>query len=383
MNVRDTILAELTAAHAIQRPLPAVRVSRYVRFTTFRAFAITAVALTGLFSLLEFVEQLASVGQGAYHVSNAFIYVVLTVPSRLLQVTPISMLLGSLLGLGALARNSELTAMLSLGISQRRIIRSVLALAVPIVTALFLVAEFVIPAAQQLAHAERSSALHFSANYHGDDSLWAESGHQYLNVKRFDDNDTPSGIDIYAFEPDNSLMSVIHADRAHIQPDGIWLLSNVSRKRVRQSILKTDRLASIAWRSFLSPQQLRFLNLPLDSIPPIELYRHILSLREQHQSTTRYEEEFWARISVPFSIVAMIMIVSPFLFGAVRLQSTGRNLTYGVGFGIVFSLVQQILNHLGVLLDITPALTALAPPVVVIGIALYLLRHAYWPSSLA
>ena len=347
----------------------------YVALATLRAFTITAIALTCLFSLLEFVEQLASVGQGEYRVSNAFIYVALTTPARFLQVAPISMLLGALLGLGALARNSELNAMLSLGIPESQIITSVLTTTLPVTAVLFLLAQFVIPAALQSAYAERSAALHLSANY-GDNSFWAQSGRQYLNVGRFGPGDVPTGIDIYMFEADNSLSSLVHAEQAHVERDGTWMLSGVSRKHVEQSIIKTEHLPTFPWRSFLSPVQMRLLNLPLDSIPPVSLYHHISSLKQMHQDATRYEEEFWMRVSIPFSMVAMIMIVSPFLFGAARLQSTGRTLTFGVGFGIVFSLVQQILNHLGLLLNLSPAIVALTPPLAVTGLALYLL----WPS---
>ena len=371
----DAPLDRWTNLLVTHRPPSTARVSQYVAVTTFRAFGVTAVALTGLFSLLEFVEQLAYVGQGRYHVGNALLYVLLTIPSRLLQVAPISMLLGSLLGLGALARNSELTAMLSLGISQGRIIRAVLLMTVPIIAVLFLLAQFVIPTAQQWAHAERNATLH-SETYQGDDSLWAQSGRQYLNVHRFGPNDVPVGIDIYAFNTDNSLASFIHADQATIKADSTWLLDNVSRKRVEQSILRTDHLPSLAWHAFLSPRQLRFLNLPIDSIPPVTLYQHILSLQRLDQNASRYEEAFWAKISIPFSIVAMILIVTPYLFGQARLQNMGRSLAFGIGFGIVFSLVQQILDHLGLLLNIWPAFTALSPPLIVILVATYLLQPA-------
>ncbi len=374
-------MPDSTAAHwadlqVADGPLRTAAVNRYVALTALRAFAVTSLALTGLFSLLEFVEQLASVGQGDYHVGNALVYVVLTAPSRLFQLTPISMLLGSLIGLGALARNAELTAMQSLGISQGRIVRSILLTAVPVAAVLFLLAQFVIPATQLSARAGRSAALRASASYHTDDSLWAQSGGQYLNVQRFDPGNVPVGVDIYAFGADNSLLSLLHADTAHVGPDGTWLLSGVVRKHVEQSILRTDRLPTLPWHAFLSPKQLRFLNLPLDSIPPVALYSHVVALRRLGQNATRYEEAFWAQVSIPFSILAMIMVVSPFLFGAARTQSTGRSLVFGVGFGIVFSLVQQILNHLGLLLGIVPAATALAPPLAVMMLAIYLLSPA-------
>ncbi len=358
-------------------------VRRYVELAAFRAFVWVAVALTGLFSLLEFVEQLAYVGQGRYSVTDALIYVLLTAPSRLLQVTPVSMLLGSLLTLGTLARNSELTAMLSLGVSETRIVGSVLRLIFPIITALFLTAEFVIPPAQRLAQEQRTVALSSSTSFHADGGFWAQSDHQYLNVQRLRGGQVPLGIDLYSFEADGSLRSIVHAEQADVRPDGLWLLRSVSRRRVEASQLKTDRLASLNWRCFVPIQQIRVLMLPLESIPPSALYRYVRILQRQHQKATRYEQELWAKISIPFSMIAMIMIVAPFVFGSTRTQNAGQYLAGGASFGIVFSLGQQILGHLGVLLDLSPAITALAPSILVMALAVYLFRSAHRQRSSA
>ncbi len=360
-----------------------ILVRRYVEFAVCRAFVWVAVALTGLFSLLEFVEQLAYVGQGRYSVADALAYVLLTAPSRLLQVTPVSMLLGCLLTLGALARNAELIAMLSLGVSESRIVGSVLRLIFPIVTALFLTAQFVIPPAQRLAQERRSLALSFSKSSHADSSFWAQGDHQYLNVQRLSGGRVPVGIDLYSFEADGSLRSIIHAEQADVRPDGLWLLRSVSRRRVVSSAMKTDRLASLAWRCFVPIQQIRFLMLPLDSIPPSALYQHVRTLRHQHRKATRYEQELWAKASIPFSMIAMIMIVAPFVFGSTRTQNTGQYLAGGAGFGIVFSLGQQILGHLGLLLGVHPAITALAPSVLVMALAVYLFRSTHRGRSSA
>ena len=45
------------------------RLDRYIEASTFRSLVLVASGLTGLFSLLEFVDQLRDVGQGHYQVS--------------------------------------------------------------------------------------------------------------------------------------------------------------------------------------------------------------------------------------------------------------------------------------------------------------------------
>ncbi len=355
----------------------AVRLApRYIQGTALRAFALVSVALTGLFSLLQFVEELAFVGQGRYRVGDAFLYVLLTAPSRLLQVTPVSLLLGSLLALGPLARNAELTAMLSLGISRNRIIGAVLELAVPIVAVLLLMAEFAVPPAQQAAQAQRTSALSSASSFHSDNSLWAEGNHQYLNVQEFARGNVPIGIDIYSFADDGSLRSAIHADRAAIEPDGTWRLAGVTRRQVHGFDIGIDHLPSLSWHSFLPARQVRFLILPLDSVPPVALFRYVHRLKQGDVQAGRYRRELWARIGIPFSMVAMVMISAPVVFGPTRMRTAGQSIVRGVGIGLVFSLGQQIVGRLGLLLDVSPVITALSPPLLVIALAIHLLRRS-------
>ncbi len=346
--------------------------SRAIEAAALRALVAVAAALCGLFSLLEFVEQLASVGQGDYRVGDALAYVALTAPGRLLQVMPVSMLLASLLSLGALARTSELTAMLSLGISERRIVATVLRLLVPVVAVLLLLAQFVIPPAQQRAQDWRADALGPGAAQ-GGDAVWAHDGREYLSVARFEHGTVPVGIDLYRFRADGSLDSLVHAERGEIGADGTWALSDVSRRTVEDSRLATEHLARLDWHSFVRPGQLGVLTLPPDSLAPVALVRHIARLRRQHQAATRYERALWTRAAIPVSMAAMVMIAAPLVFGAPRQQGSGQRMARGVGLGIVFSLAQQIAGRLGELLSVGPAVTALAPPLLLLALAVALL----------
>jgi lipopolysaccharide export system permease protein len=353
---------------------------RYIQAAAFRTFMVVVAALTALFSLLEFVEQLSSVGQGRYGLRDALFYVLLTAPARLLQVTPVSMLLGCLLALGALGRNLELTALRSLGISESRIIGSILKLVLPITIALFLIAQFIIPPAQQLAQTLRTDALSAASadsSDRSDNSFWAKGDHQYLNVQQFEGSRVAKDVDIYSFADDGSLDSFIHADRADIRQDGTWLLTGVLKKRVEGAEFQTEHLAELSWPSFVSVGEVRLLLLPPESMPPMALYRYIKDLHQHNQQAIRYEQELWRKISIPFSMVAMIMIAAPFVFGPPRGQSAGQQMTIGAIFGIVFTLCQQIVGHLDLLLDLNPAITALAPSLALMGLAAYLFRRKH------
>jgi lipopolysaccharide export system permease protein len=367
---------------------------RYIVVATLKALGLVSVGLTTLFSLLEFVDQLHDVGKGHYRLIDAFVYVLLTAPERLLQLMPAAMLFACLFALGSLASRSELTAMRAGGVSPHRIVGTVFKLAGYTVVALFLLAQFVIPPTQQLAQAQRASRLSTSEAVRSGNSFWAAGDHQFLNVRRFDNGNIPSDIYLYEFAASGELERLIQADHAEVRPDGTWLLKEVSRKRfsgarsaaegiprsaggaTRDTRIETDRLASLVWRPFLRPRQASVLILPANSMQPIELYQYVRDLERRGQPAARYAQELWAKIDLPLAMAAMILIAAPFVFGPLRTRGAGQRMMIGTMIGIVFSLIQQITVYLGQLLNLSPALTQMGPSVALMALALVLFRRA-------
>jgi lipopolysaccharide export system permease protein len=353
-------------------------VDRYVETETVNVLALVSAGLTSLFSLLEFVEQLHDVGTGQYHMSDALLYVLLTVPGRLLQLTPVSMLLATLFALGSLASHNELTVMRATGIPPRRIVGSVFKLAALVLLTLFLLAEYVIPGAEQLAQSVRLSRLSSASTpFRSENGFWANADLQYLNVRRFEHGNVPKDIYVYTFAADGELQSLIHADSAQVRRDGNWLLIGVLIQRFTGTGIDTEREAEFAWHSFLRPQQVRLLILPPDSMPPVALYQYVRDLERRHQPAELYAQTLWAKIDIPLAMAAMILIAVPFVFGPLRTHGTGQRIMVGAMIGIVFSLVQQTASYLGLLYALSPALTATLPSLALMAVALYLVRRAF------
>jgi lipopolysaccharide export system permease protein len=349
---------------------------RYIAIATLKALVLVSAGLTFLFSLLEFVDQLRDVGKGHYRLIDAAIYVLLTAPARLLQLMPAAMLFACLFALGGLAARAELTAMRAGGISPGRMVVSVFKLAGGTLVLLFLLAQFAIPPAQQLAQTQRASRLSTVDAVRSSNSFWAAGDHQFLNVRRFADVNFPIDIYLYEFAASGELQSLIQADRAEVRPDGTWLLTGVSRKRYSGTAFDTERLASLVWHSFLRPRQVSLLVLPADSMQPFDLYRYVRDLERRHQPAARYTQELWAKMDIPLAMAAMILIAVPFAFGPLRTQGMGQRMIIGTMIGMVFSLVQQITTYLGQLLNLSPALTATAPSFALMALAFHLFRRA-------
>jgi lipopolysaccharide export system permease protein len=352
------------------------RLERYIAMATLKALLLVSAGLTILFSLLEFVNQLHDVGKGDYRLIDACVYVLLTAPARLLQLMPAAMLFACLFALGALATRSELTVMRASGISPTLVVGAVFKLALAVLVALFGLAQFIIPPAQQMAQTERGSRLAALDAVRGSDSFWATGDHQFLNVRRFADANIPADIYLYEFSASGQVQGVIRAARAEIRPDGTWLLESVSRKRFSGTRIDTEQLATFVWHSFLRPAQVSLLTLPANSMRPLDLYRYVRDLKRRHQPAARYAEELWEKIDLPLAMAAMILIAVPFAFGSIRTRGMGQRVMIGTMIGILFTLVQQITSYLGLLLNVSPALTATTPSIVLVALGVYLFRRA-------
>ncbi|MGH8324873.1 MAG: LptF/LptG family permease, partial [Steroidobacteraceae bacterium] len=79
-------------------------------------FLVMAVMLI-LGALFVFIDQQDDIGVGHYTAVEALWYTLLNLPQQAFELLPITVLIGSLLGLGSLARGSELTVIRSTGVS--------------------------------------------------------------------------------------------------------------------------------------------------------------------------------------------------------------------------------------------------------------------------
>lgn len=351
---------------------------RYIANSAARSLVLVSAGLTSLFSLLELVNQLRDVGKGSYRLIDAIAYVLLTVPARILQLMPVTMLLASLFALGGLASRNELTSMRAAGMSLHRIVGAVFRLAAVTVVLLFLAAQFVIPAAEQRAQTLRLARISpTSVPLRTENSFWVQGRLEYLNVRNFASGNVPEDIEIYTFTEGGELARYVHAASADVRPDATWVLRDVFLKRFSADQVETEQLESLVWHSFLRAQQVGLLILPPQSMQPIGLFEYVRDLKRRHAPAGQYAQELWDKIDIPIAMAAMILIAVPFVLGPLRAHGTGSRIVIGALIGIVFTLVQEIATYLGQLASVDPALTAIAPSLVLMAIALYLFRRAH------
>ncbi|UCF03174.1 MAG: LPS export ABC transporter permease LptG [Deltaproteobacteria bacterium] len=350
---------------------------RYLGINFIQGLLLVILVLVSLFSFLELVIQLDDVGKGNYQALEAFVFVGLTLPKRIIDMLPISALLGSIIGLGMLAERGELLAMRAAGLSVSRICVSVLAAAGLLMVASAALTQFVVPQLEQYAHGRRSLAVSGSSGITlTQQGFWARHGSSFIRVGIILSGGLAADVDIYERNQDGLLRAFIHAGEADIHQDGRWTLKDIYKKVIEEQGISTEYLPSLTIDSFFNKDQVSVFELPPESLSPSHLYLYIKALRERGQNVDNYNLALWQKLVMPLTTAAMVLLALPFVFGPPRGRTVGFRITMGAMVGIGFYLANQIIGYLGLLFELPAPLTTLTPLALILGIAIWRLRQA-------
>jgi lipopolysaccharide export system permease protein len=353
------------------------KIDRYIGRNTLQGVFLMLAGLLILFSFLELLSQLNDVGKGQYRLADAFLYVALTTPKQAVTLMPMSALLGSTVALGMMADHQELTAMQAAGISVRRISMSVVATSLLMMMAAIFLAEFVAPPLDQYARQQRSEARYGKTVLVSSSGLWVRQDRLLIHVGSSFSERRASDVELYELDQTGRIRRFIHARSANIQEDQSWLLEGVSQQTVKDDVIYAEQMEHYRLEGFLTPNQMQILKLPPDSLSLSDLYAYTRNLKAREQNAKAYEHAFWQKICQPVTTSAMVLLALNFIFGPVRIKSAGKRIATSVIVGIMFYLLNQIFGFVGLLFDIPPVLTTLAPVSLILVFAWRQLKRAF------
>jgi len=349
----------------------------YIGRSFLKYFFIIIIILMVLFSLFELLSQLDDVGQGTYRLPNAFIFILLTLPKRLLDLMPISTLLGGIVALGLMADHGELIAMETSGISILRICTAVFVSGLLLMLLSTILAEMVIPGMEQQARKSRAQALSTTGITLTKQGFWARRHNSFIHVDKMLNEGVAANIDIFAFDNQGRLQTFTHANNANLQDNKQWVLHDITQKIIVDSEVITKKQATLTLDSFLSADQVRVLELPPYSLSTPNLMRYISALRQSGQNADQYSIALWRKLSIPLTTGAMVLLSLSFVFGSTRTLSAGYRITIGAFIGIILYFADQMIMQWGLLLNINPFITAMIPVLLISSIAFGRLRKAF------
>lgn len=346
----------------------------YIARTIIGGTLMVLLVLGALLAFVDFVSELDDVGKGQYSTLEAGLFVLLSLPKRLYELFPTAVLIGSLLSLGTLAGNSELTVMRAAGISIMRIGISVIKAGFILLLFVALIGELVVPMSERHAQSLRAEYLQENITLGGEGGFWARDGQRILYVSHVYPGMNLGEVSVYEFSRDNKLARVTNAGSARLVGD-VWQLEKVSQTEFVNGMVKSRKMDSEIWTSLLNPDLFNVVSVKPDNMSAIDLYHYSNYLRNNELESSHYDLAFWIKIFTPVSSLVMLLIALPFVFGSQRTGGAGNRLLVGLLLGIGFYLLNRTMNHLGQVYHIYPFISASAPVFLVAMASLYALRR--------
>jgi len=350
--------------------------NRYIAKSILINVIVVMIVMLSLFVFFTFLEELKDVGKGHYDTMKALLFVLMTLPNMAYQLLPIVALIGSTIGLGVLAGNSELTAIRSAGVSMEQIIWAVLRVGLTIIVLGVVVGEWLAPISEQKAHTMRSVAQSENLSLESSRGLWAKDGSQYINIQTILPGRRLNDIYIYELDHEHHMTHISYAKSAYYR-DEKWILEDVVHSYLVKGKVIAKHEEQEVWETTLSPELFNVVTVKPYALSVWGLYQYVDYLEKNGLSADKYKQSLWTKATLPIVTAVMILLSIPFVFGPLRSAGIGSRILVGVLVGIGYHLFSQLFSYAGLVFKLDPAFTSLMPMMLAALMVVVLLRRVY------
>jgi lipopolysaccharide export system permease protein len=384
---------------------------RYFFASISQAVAFVLIAFLALAAFMDLTQELPDVGKGGYMIQHALLYVLMLVPGNMYQVMPVAALIGTIYTMAQFAQSSEFTIMRASSMSTRMAAGILFRIGLVFVVITFIFGEVVTPRTAPLAErirlsakgatvsAEFRSGMWTKDTIHADGAAGPVTGSRFFNARQI----RPDGglVDVRLYEFDNSMRmrALITAAAATFSGNGTWRLQDVTetlfsnsrtlpapgsaaasgesvQARFGQdtSKVETRKLPALDLVSEITPKILSVSRSDPERMSANELAVYTRHLAENRQETERFKIAFWKKLIDPLSIFVLMALALPFGYLQTRSGGISLKIFVGIMIGVSFLLINSLFSHIGLLSTWPAFLTAVAPSLLFLALAVLALR---------
>ncbi len=353
--------------------------------------AFVALAFLTLFAFFDMVEELGDIGKGRpgkpYQLMHAALYTFLWLPSRLYELMPIAVLIGSIFVMARFAQSSEFTILRTSGMGPWRALRILLVMGLVFTGITFTLGDYLAPQSTRTAQLLKTKFMGQISI--GQTGAWLKDKQKFssyaVNVGSMTGDGGMQSIKIYEFNSKGQLLSLVQAATGEFAGDA-WNLRQVQRQEFFLPDLGSNATASISssavkgtattriersqllpdwnWPTDISAEMVSVALLKPERMRTVDLFQYIQHLQNNGQTSQRYEIEFWRKVFYPLSCLVMVVLALPFAYLHFRSGSISGYVFMGVMIGISFFMLNNLFGYAGNLNDWEPWLTAALPGII-------------------
>lgn len=337
---------------------------RYICREFLKILLLSMSAFILIYLIVDFFARMDTFLEHSATSSLIFLYYLHQIPGIGFQILPLGVLMATLLSLGILSRNNEITAMKANGISLYRITFPLLLLGIVASGLCFIGKEFVVPFSNRqsenilLTEILKRPRKTFIRN----DKVWYRSQNAIYNFQVFNpQQDLLEGITLFEFDDDFKLRRRIDAKKALWRGEA-WHFYDVTirdfdKRRATQTIRFEERVIPIPETPDVFKEEQR----DTEEMGYYDLRSYIRRIKKGGYDATKYIVDLYAKLSFPFACAIMVFIGIPFSVKTARSGGVTLSIVMSIVIGFLYWIILNLSLSLGHSGWLPPQLSAFAP----------------------
>ncbi len=381
---------------------------RYFAVSILQMVAFVLVAFLALNAFFDLTSQLPLIGNQGYGIQHALLYVVLRVPYHVYEVMPVAALIGTIITMAQFAATSEFTIMRASGMSTRQAAWMLSKIGIVLVAVTFIFGELIAPRTAPMAERLKLTGKGTTVSQGFVSGMWTKdivraegvtgtpTGSRFFNVRQFRNDGQLMDVRLYEFDTAFRMRSLITAARGVYKGSNTWRLEDVTETVFSNtaplavagaaaapagpsnygqdtSLVSTRKMAGMDLISEITPKIISVSASDPDRMSANELAVYARHLSENKQENERFKIAFWKKLFDPLAIFVLMALALPFAYLQTRSGGVSIKIFAGIMIGVGYMLVNSLFAHLGLLSSMPAVLTAIAPSLVFLGLALFAL----------
>lgn len=333
---------------------------RYVAMLYARVLGLCLGAFVAIYLIVDFIEKIDRFSKGKPEGAAILRFFLYKTPEIITQVIPLSVLMATMLTLGILARNSELTALRSCGVSLPRVTRPILVIAFALSLLAMASNEMVIPFTYgKMKYIEEVEIKKKSASaFFRQDNIWFRDETSILQAKLFDPTSQAlQGITIWSIGGDLVPVGRVDAKIARFN-NGRWTLREGTAHNFTAGAHRTEKFRELPINLGLNLEDLKVVDKYADNMGFLQLRRYCEKLQKGGFEAGRYRALMHAKLSSPFASFVMAFLGIPFVLRGGRSSGIAVGIGLSLAIGFAYFVANAMLVSLGQVGTLPPLIAA-------------------------
>lgn len=333
-------------------------------------FLLLLFGLAALAVGFDFLSKFWNTGMAVSKVIEIYLY---KIPSAIQQFVPVACLMATLLVVSTLARQNELLALYSSGVSNLRILSTFVAAVATFSTVAFIIFDPLVPAFEkkrQLVEKgldpSQESPMQLSSG-----GFWYRSDHIIYNVGMFrPESNTLEDVKIFVLGPGFEIIERLQAKRALFQEndwtleDGLLIKYPLDSPYPAGETFKTRRGVIPE-----KPSDYRTLRIQEETMRLKELRRYIERTRNYGLDTTVQRVFYHERVAHVFAPLIFVLLGLAFSLNPLKTQSPAKGVAFSFLVVFIYLLASRMTISVGKGGFIPPFIAAWTPNMLFLGVA--------------